>query len=86
LRRDYVFAFLFVNTRILFHARMIYASYYCPSLNMGPTIVLCTFFPLHCYWFYGTLSKIQGREFFCGQLILKEAALVGFLEGVSYVS
>lgn len=60
LRHDYAFAFLFINTRILFHAHMIYATYKCEPLSMGPTIALCAFFPLHCYWFYGML-KLRGR-------------------------
>lgn len=58
LRHDYAFAFLFVNTRILFHAHMIFATYRCESISNGPTIALCTFFPLHCYWF-------SGKQNFC---------------------
>ncbi|KAG2176365.1 hypothetical protein INT43_005599 [Umbelopsis isabellina] len=57
LRRDYVFAFFFVSTRILFHAYMIYATYACSSLKLAPTVVLSVFFPLHCYWFSGFISQ-----------------------------
>jgi hypothetical protein len=62
LRRDYLFALLFVSTRILFHAHMIYATYCCPSLRLAPTIVLSIFFPLHCYWFSGELIRPQGSR------------------------
>lgn len=62
LRRDYVFAFFFVNTRILFHAYMVYATYTCSSLNLTSTAVLSVFFPLHCYWFSGESTDLQGSR------------------------
>jgi hypothetical protein len=63
LRHDYTFAFLFVSTRIIFHAYMIFATYRCASIATGATVALCLFLPLHCYWFYGKLVK----QFFLGR-------------------
>ena len=56
LRRDYLFATAFVLTRILFHAFAIHAAYQFQAF--GPiTKALCSFFPVHCFWFYGKQLK-----------------------------
>ncbi|KAI7902237.1 uncharacterized protein BX663DRAFT_512233 [Cokeromyces recurvatus] len=57
-RHDYLFAVAFVFTRILFHAFTIRCAWKSAVLNpvsyRSILIALSSFFPVHCYWFYGT--------------------------------
>lgn len=62
LRRDYVFAALFVPTRIVFHGYMIADVSFRKPFYWGICIALCITFALHCYWFYGK-SVIAIYEF-----------------------
>ncbi|KAI9303864.1 hypothetical protein BJ944DRAFT_267699 [Cunninghamella echinulata] len=55
-RHDMLFATAFVSTRILFHAFMIVNTFL--LFRFAPmTIALTSFFPLHCYWFYGFILQ-----------------------------
>ncbi|KAL1935101.1 hypothetical protein VTP01DRAFT_4241 [Rhizomucor pusillus] len=57
LRRDYVFAALFVPTRIVFHGYMIADVSFRKPFYWGICIALCITFALHCYWFYGFILQ-----------------------------
>lgn len=58
LRHDYIFAALFVSTRIMFHGYAIYmAAYYFGVGDVLLTLMLT--FTLHCYWFYGIYLGIN---------------------------
>ncbi|CAO3662727.1 hypothetical protein CU097_007868 [Rhizopus azygosporus] len=55
-RHDYLFAFTFVLTRILFHAYTILCAFQLKPF--GPIMIALTaFFPLHCFWFYGFIKQ-----------------------------
>jgi hypothetical protein len=52
LRHDYLFAVMFVATRIVFHFYAMVCAWRMEP--MGSVVnALSAFFPVHCYWFYG---------------------------------
>ncbi|CAO3653613.1 unnamed protein product [Mucor hiemalis] len=56
LRRDYLFATTFLLTRILFHAFAISSAWKLQAF--GPIVnALSSFFPVHCFWFYGFIKQ-----------------------------
>ncbi|KAI9481258.1 MAG: hypothetical protein EXX96DRAFT_566026 [Benjaminiella poitrasii] len=60
-RRDYLFATAFLLTRILFHAFTICRAWIAANSNPGAyqsiLIALSSFFPVHCYWFFGFIKQ-----------------------------
>ncbi|KAI9261424.1 hypothetical protein BDA99DRAFT_560302 [Phascolomyces articulosus] len=54
LRHDYLFASLYVPTRIGFHAFMIKISW---PFKTEAVAALLALFPLHLYWFYGFICQ-----------------------------
>jgi hypothetical protein len=57
IKIDYIFGFLFLLFRIIYH---LYVSYYFKDEIIDNKILLFVIimsFVLHCYWFYGWLQK-----------------------------
>ncbi|CAO3693025.1 unnamed protein product [Rhizopus stolonifer] len=55
-RNDYLFAWTFLCTRILFHAYTIYCAWRLEPMGSIMT-ALSAFLPLHCHWFYGFIKQ-----------------------------